>query len=248
MIGGVPVPSGDGYKLPTFGSRQRLIGLYQLPDRHLVYEVFFYENGEAKTDYWDPQAARRLFPHQAHAMATSPGGKVGEALRPKSWKKLDGKLFGARGPDGLEINGSYEGGSVCGWAYSTSTDIESSGDVPIRFVLLRKRDVPKEWSSPCGGLGARLHFEEVIPHVVATGGQGFLATLNDESVLLKFDWDGHADFLKGRDDIIAVPYRALRDCRGEEDGEIDVAKAEAMIARVAQNQRNGVLANLKWSQ
>ncbi|HEY2011099.1 MAG TPA: hypothetical protein VGH23_19070 [Rhizomicrobium sp.] len=233
----IAIPPDGAYRIPAQGQDGSVLDVYRAADGHAV---FYYYRKDGISDFYDTQTGRNLFPAQARAMAHSPGGWLGEKLRPSGLRKLESGLVPLARPMGKDVKMDQEGARAC--AYSAPMTVSVNGVPDKRIILFRKRKSPMTRSSP-NGPDLRLRYDNVFLNFVAADDNGFFAHSYDLLALIHFDWNGRSAFFSGQDDVIAMPYNELsKTLNFQNSGEAGcpdqagVNRAEALIAHYGRLQ------------
>jgi hypothetical protein len=230
----------EAITMPIFGDSQHVMDVWQKPDGHLVFQIFFRNGGHAFTDFFDTQTGTRLFPARAEEMANSHDDVLERSLRPKELTKVKTSLFSLAGPPGYSVkSGGYEGGSLCGVQYSSPIEIRTK-DMLYRFAVYSKVAQPRKFNSPCDTGEVRLHYREASVYFVSADESGFWVLLRDQSAMARFDWSGTSKFFNGRADPVLVPYEEMNAVREhvEDHGPAQKGydRAEQLIQRYSRRQ------------
>ncbi len=236
----------DSISMPIFGDQQNITGVWQRPDRHVVFEFFYRKDGRSFLDFFDTQTGKRLFPSRAEEMAHSPGTALQRSLLPKTLTKVEPKHFyQIEGPPGYSATyGGYEGGALCGVQYSSPIELVTRDKHVYRFAIYSRSASLRRFNSPCGGGEVNLNYVEASVRFLSADKDGFWALLPEHSAIAHFDWNAKSSFFKGRGDPVLVPYAEMDEARKHVEERVPAQKgyekAEELIQQYSHRQLEAV--------
>jgi hypothetical protein len=232
----ISIPPNGAYGIPTADRTGHIFSIYRAPDRHLIFEYYHGTGKTGESNFYDTREKRDLFPGQGVAMATSPGGLLGEELKPQGLEKLNPSMAQFSRPVGKNVGERSRAGTVCGGPYASSMDIDVEGVATKSVAFFRRLPKSRVWTRSCEIANVSLHYDQADLEFVAADDKGFFALDTDSPRLIHFDWNGRSAYFSREDDLIAVPYGEIE---SDLKSVLGVRRAEAVIAKYGARQLKG---------
>jgi hypothetical protein len=236
----IALPPEGGFAVPEYGEDTKIDLVYLAPDNHLIIAFSYKDKGVLMSDMYDTISKRRIFPDKAYQAARDNSVEFG-FVRENGLRML-GTLEVVKKPSEWKIWSVYDGGRICpNNRYFSDIEIDRNGKTSAEFQLFAKLPKPEQvrLDPDCGVAEATYGYADLYP-IFYSNDDGFLAETG--RFLIWFDWTGTSPFLKGRDDIVAVPTAAISPVLNEDREEglaasaAAISKADAIIADFGRKQ------------
>jgi hypothetical protein len=240
VLPNIALPPEGGFVVPEYGTNTEINRIYLAPDNHLVIAFSYHDKGVLMSDMYDTAAKRRIFPDKAYQAARDNEVEFGY-VRAHDLRQL-GPLMGVKTPSGWQVWSDYVGGQICpNNSYFNEITINRNNTAAVEFSLFKKRPRPTKirLDPDCGVESATYRYEDIYPSFYSNDA-GFL--METGRFLIWFNWNGTSSFLNGRDDIVAVPLKAIRPIlnKDRDDGlaasSQNIRKADEVIDSFAHEQ------------
>jgi hypothetical protein len=227
-------PNTGGFEIPLYGENEEITRIFRAPDGHLILAFDYRSSQGTVSDLYDTTTRQRAYPDLERKAATDNAVERDYAQT----HDLTALPFSVGPtPDGKEVMGGYAGGRICDNPYMTQFQGPN-----FEFQLFQKRPAPARviLDSDCGVGPVTYRYQDRYAICYAND-LGFFMKI--DRFLIWFDWNGHTNFLNGRDDYVVVPVEALNPVYAtdtKEDGQAyradTIRKVDAIIAQYGARQ------------